>query len=81
MAHTKAAGKARQGTPRKGRRLGIKKFAGEKVRAGVIVLRQRGSSFHSGNGTKIGRDFTIFSLKEGTVKYRILRGDKMVEVI
>lgn len=81
MAHTKAAGKARQGTPRKGRRLGIKAFGGQVVKAGNIVLRQRGSSFHPGLGTKMGRDYTIFSLKDGKVNFRILKGRKLVEVV
>lgn len=81
MAHTKAAGKARQGTPRKGRRLGIKAFGGQVVKAGNIVLRQRGSSFHPGLGTKMGRDYTIFSLKEGKINFRTLKGRKLVEVV
>jgi len=81
MAHTKAAGKARQGTPRKGRRLGIKAFGGQVIKAGNIILRQRGSSFHPGLGTKMGRDYTIFSLKDGKVNFRTLRGRKLVEVV
>lgn len=81
MAHTKAAGKARQGTPRKGRRLGIKAFGGQVVKAGNIVLRQRGSSFHPGLGTKMGRDYTIFSLKDGKVSFRTLKGRQLVEVV
>jgi len=81
MAHTKAAGKARQGTPRKGKRLGIKAFGGQVVRAGNIVLRQRGSSFHPGLGTKMGKDYTIFSLKDGKVNFRTLKGRKLVEVV
>ncbi len=81
MSHTKAAGKARQGTPRKGRRLGIKNSSGQAVIAGEIVLRQRGSSFFPGMGTKMGRDYTIFSLKSGKVNFKTLKGKKMVEVI
>lgn len=81
MAHVKAAGKARQGTPRKGRRLGIKAFGGEKVKNGQIIIRQAGSSFHEGIGTKMGRDFTIFSLKEGEVNFRTLNGKRIIEVV
>ncbi len=81
MAHTKAAGKARQGTPRKGRRLGIKNSCGQTVGAGDIIVRQRGSTFLSGKGTKLGKDYTIFSLKNGKVSFRTLKGRKMVEVI
>ncbi len=81
MAHTKTAGRARQGTPRKGRRLGLKMTSGQKVKTGQIILRQRGSSFHIGKGTKSGRDFTILALKDGLVGFRNLKGKKIVEVI
>jgi len=81
MAHVKAGGRARQGTPRKGKRLGIKAFGGEKVQAGEIIVRQRGSTFHPSTGTKMGRDFTIFALKAGVVNFRTLNGKKLVEVV
>jgi len=81
MAHTKAAGRARQGTPRKGRRLGVKVFGGQRVSPGDIIIRQIGSTFHPASGTKMGRDFTIFALKEGKVNFRVLFGKKIVEVI
>lgn len=81
MAHTKTTGRARQGTPRKGRRLGIKISAGQKIKSGQIILRQKGSTFHSGSGAETGRDFTIFSLKNGAVNFRLLKGRKIVEVI
>lgn len=81
MAKTKTAGRVRQGTPRKGRRLGIKIFGGEPVKTGQIIVRQRGSSFHSGRGTDMGNDFTIFSLIEGKVNFRTLRNKKIIEVI
>lgn len=81
MAHTKAAGRARQGTPRKGRRLGVKNFSGENVNPGNIIIRQIGSTFHPGIGTEMGKDFTIFSVKEGKVSFRTHNGKKLVEVI
>ena len=81
MAHTKTAGKARQGTPRRGRRLGIKLSSGSKIKSGEIILRQGGSSFHEGIGTKKGRDFTIYAMKDGLVSFKILKGKKIVEVI
>ncbi len=81
MAHTKAAGKARQGTPRKGKRLGVKAFGGETVISGNILIRQRGSSIHAGSGTKMAKDFTIFALKNGKVNFKNQKGRKYLEVI
>ena len=81
MAKTKTGGRARQGTPRKGRRLGIKVFGSQPVEAGQIIVRQVGSSFHSGQGTGRGRDFTVYSLRKGVVNFRTLKGKKMVEVV
>lgn len=81
MAHVKAGGKARQGTPRKGKRLGVKLFDGQTVTTGNIIIRQRGSSFHCGSGTKKGRDFTIFAIKEGKINFRDINGKKVVEVV
>ncbi|MGI5826495.1 MAG: 50S ribosomal protein L27 [Patescibacteria group bacterium] len=81
MAHTKSAGRARQGTSRKGKRLGVKVFGEQTVQPGDIIVRQRGSTFHPAEGTKMGRDFTIFSLKDGKVNFRVLKGQKLVEVV
>jgi len=81
MAHTKTTGRARQGTPREGRRLGIKLSGGQKVKIGQIILKQRGTSFHSGLGTKLGQDFTLFAIKDGVVNFKTLKGRKVVEVI
>lgn len=81
MAHTKTAGRARQGTPRKGRRLGIKISDGSKIKSGEIILRQGGSSFHEGAGTKKGKDFTVYAMKNGLVNFKTLKGKKIVEVI
>lgn len=81
MAHVKAGGKTKQGTPRKGKRLGVKLFEGQPVTIGNIIVRQRGSSFHCGTGTKKGKDFTIFAVKEGKVNFRDIGDKKVVEVI
>jgi large subunit ribosomal protein L27 len=81
MAHVKAGGRARQDTPRKGRRLGIKISSGRPAEAGRIIVRQRGSAFLAGEGVKMGRDFTLFALKKGQVNFRTLKGRKIVEVV
>jgi large subunit ribosomal protein L27 len=69
MAHKKAGGSTRNGRDSKGQRLGVKKFGGEKVQAGNIIVRQRGSTFHAGRNVGLGRDFTLFALVDGTVKF------------
>jgi len=81
MAHKKA-GKTtrRQGTPPAGKRLGVKSFGGEKVAPGVVIVRQRGTKFHPGEGVKMGRDFTIFAVKQGTVSFRKKLKDTFVFV-
>ena len=78
MATTKAAGKTHQKPPRPGKRLGIKLSAGQKAKIGAIIVRQRGSEFHPGPGAKMGRDFTIFAVKEGIVKFSQKLGKKIV---
>lgn len=72
MASKKAAGSTRNGRDSSGRRLGVKCFGGEKVRSGTIIVRQRGTKFHVGNNVGIGRDFTIYSLIDGQVKFERL---------
>lgn len=69
MAHKKAGGSSRNGRDSAGRRLGVKKFGGEDVLAGNIIIRQRGTKFHPGANVGIGKDHTIFSLVEGEVKF------------
>ena len=77
MAHKKAGGsRANQGSNRSGKRLGIKLYGGEKVIPGQIIVRQRGRTFKSGLGSKMGKDFTIFSLIEGVVSFVNIRKDK-----
>jgi large subunit ribosomal protein L27 len=70
MAHKKAGGSSRNGRDSPGQRLGVKKFGGERVIPGNIIVRQRGTRFHPGAGVDIGRDHTIFALIEGRVAFR-----------
>jgi large subunit ribosomal protein L27 len=76
MAHKKGGGSSRNGRDSDGRRLGIKKFGGEVVRAGNILARQKGTKFHPGQNVGIGRDFTLFALVDGTVKFERLGKDR-----
>jgi large subunit ribosomal protein L27 len=70
MAHKKAGGSSRNGRDSAGRRLGVKKFGGEIVVAGNIIVRQRGTKFHPGDDVGMGRDHTLFALIDGSVKFR-----------
>jgi large subunit ribosomal protein L27 len=69
MAHKKAGGSSRNGRDTEGRRLGIKKFGGESVIAGNIIVRQRGTKWHPGQNVGLGRDHTIFALIDGNVEF------------
>ncbi|MBV9858914.1 MAG: 50S ribosomal protein L27 [Alphaproteobacteria bacterium] len=69
MAHKKAGGSSRNGRDSAGRRLGVKKFGGEAVIPGNILVRQRGTKFHPGANVGIGRDHTLFALIDGAVKF------------
>lgn len=69
MAHKKGQGTSRNGRDSHSKRLGLKKFGGERVVAGNILLRQRGTRFHPGANVGMGRDFTLFALKDGAVQY------------
>ncbi|MCP4522758.1 MAG: 50S ribosomal protein L27 [Candidatus Gracilibacteria bacterium] len=69
MAHKKAQGSTANGRDSNAKRLGVKLFGGQKAIAGNIILRQKGNKFWSAEGTKTGRDFTIFAINEGTVKF------------
>lgn len=74
MAHKKGAGSTKNGRDSKSKRLGVKKFGGEFVIPGNIVVRQRGTKFHAGEGTMIGKDHTIFATVEGYVEFKRMRG-------
>ena len=69
MAHKKAGGSSRNGRDSESKRLGIKHYAGEQVRAGNIIVRQRGSTFHPGLNVGMGKDYTLFAKSEGVVKF------------
>ena len=71
MAHKKAGGSSRNGRDSESKRLGVKRYAGQTVRAGNIIIRQRGSSFHPGVNVGMGKDFTLFALAEGKVKFEV----------
>jgi len=76
MAHKKAGGSSRNGRDSAGRRLGVKKFGGEAVVAGNILVRQRGTKFHPGRNVGLGKDHTIFALVEGSVSFETKRGGR-----
>ncbi|MFA7301032.1 MAG: 50S ribosomal protein L27 [Candidatus Shapirobacteria bacterium] len=81
MAHTKSQGKTNQKSNRPGQRLGIKKSGGQKVTVGQIIARQVGSKYHSGLGTKLGKDFTIYAIRPGVVKFIDKLGKKVITVV
>ena len=69
MAHKKGAGSTKNGRDSNAKRLGVKRFGGEKVKAGSIIVRQRGMTFKPGVNIGCGKDFTLFALTEGVVKF------------
>lgn len=75
MAHKKAGGSTRNGRDSESKRLGVKRFGGESVLAGNIIVRQRGTKFHAGTNVGIGKDHTLFALTEGKVKFEV-KGSK-----
>ncbi|MEQ8965218.1 MAG: 50S ribosomal protein L27 [Azospirillaceae bacterium] len=80
MAHKKAGGSSRNGRDTIGKRLGVKKFGGEAVVPGNIIIRQRGTKWHPGRNVGLGRDHTIFAKIEGAVTYRKRAGKTFVSV-
>ena len=78
MAHKKAGGSSRNGRDSAGRRLGVKKYGGEAVIPGNIIVRQRGTKIMPGTGVGLGRDHTIFAVVEGNVVFRTTRDDRKV---
>ena len=75
MAHKKAGGSTRNGRDSVSKRLGVKRFGGQEVKAGNIIVRQRGTRFHAGEGVSIGKDHTIFATVDGKVEF-VIRGPK-----
>lgn len=81
MAHTKAQGaKASQKQNRAGKRRGVKHYGGEDVIAGNIIVRQVGTKFHPGDGVDMGKDFTIYAVRDGQVSFYTRRGKKYITV-
>src|SRR3546814_19328862 len=76
MAHKKAGGSSRNGRDSAGRRLGVKKFGGESVLAGNILVRQRGTKFHPGRNVGLGKDHTLFAKAEGAASFEPKRGPR-----
>ncbi len=76
MAHKKSGGSSRNGRDSAGQRLGVKKFGGEPVLAGNILVRQRGAKFWPGDNVGMGRDHTLFALKTGHVKFLTKKGER-----
>lgn len=71
MAHKKAGGSTRNGRDSESKRLGVKKFGGQQVKAGNIIVRQRGNSFHAGENVGTGRDYTLYASKDGVVNFAV----------
>ncbi len=69
MAHKKGVGSSRNGRDSNAQRLGVKRFSGQKVTSGTIIMRQRGTKFHPGNNVKLGSDDTLFATSDGVVKF------------
>ena len=82
MSHKKAGGSSRNGRDSAGQRFGVKKYSGEKVKAGNILIRQKGTRIHPGNNVGLGKDYTIYSRVDGTVTFeRFSKNRKKVSVV
>jgi large subunit ribosomal protein L27 len=83
MAHKKAGGSSRNGRDSESKRLGVKVFGGQAIKAGGIIMRQRGTRFHNGENVGCGRDHTLFAKKDGVVRFvtRGIKQRKYVEVV
>ena len=81
MAHKKAGGSSRNGRDSAGRRLGIKKFGGEVVISGNIIVRQRGTKFHPGTNVGLGKDHTLFAIADGKISFKKTRKKTFISVI
>ena len=81
MAHKKGASSSRNGRDSNAQRLGVKRFGGEVVNAGEIIVRQRGTHFHPGNNVGRGGDDTLFALTPGAVQFGTRRGRKVIDIV
>lgn len=81
MAHKKGASSSRNGRDSNSQRLGVKRFGGQYVKAGEILVRQRGTHFHPGMNVGLGKDDTLFALEEGNVRFTTRRDRKVVDIV
>lgn len=81
MAHTKAQGSVKGNRDSIAKRLGIKLYGGQRANVGNIIARQKGTNFFPGIGVSMGKDFSLFAIEDGTVRFKTLRGKKIVEVV
>ena len=81
MAHKKGASSTRNGRDSNAQRLGVKRFGGQEVKAGEIILRQRGTHFHPGENVGRGKDDTLFALSAGAVQFGTARGRKVINIV
>ena len=81
MAHKKGVGSSRNGRDSNPKMLGVKVYGGQAIEAGNIIIRQRGTQFHPGQGVGLGRDHTLFALKSGTVQFHKAGGKTIVSVV
>lgn len=81
MAHKKGLGSSSNGRDSNPKYLGVKRYGGQQVNAGEILIRQRGTKFHPGNGVGRGKDDTLFALRAGSVEFGTLRGRRVVNVV
>lgn len=81
MAHKKGGGSSKNGRDSISKRLGIKRFGGQLVKAGEILVRQRGTKFHPGQNVGVGKDYTLFALEAGVVSFGTRRGKKTVNIV
>ena len=81
MAHKKGGGRTKNGRDSQSKRLGVKRYGGESVNAGTILVRQRGTRIHPGNNVGVGRDYTLFALEDGVVEYETVgKGKKLAHI-
>lgn len=81
MAHTKAQGSVKGNRDSIAKRLGVKVYGGQNVVPGNIIVRQKGTKYHPGNNVEMGKDYTLFAVANGTVKFKMSKGKRFVEVL
>ena len=81
MAHTKAQGSVKGNRDSRSKRLGVKIYGGQKIFKGNIVVRQKGTKFFAGRGVSMGKDYTLFAIKDGIINFRHSRGKKFAEIV